>query len=96
MSDINGHGFTAHGPPPEAAFTDGTVTFPVTGQTRVLIEKAAELQGWTVAEYLLAAVLDRAERDIYTDAALRHDWGDVYPTSAEPFTTYFDVLSDRD
>ncbi|MEO5874285.1 MAG: DUF1778 domain-containing protein [Streptosporangiaceae bacterium] len=60
----------------------------------LVIRKAAELQGLTVSEYLLCAVLDRAERDLYTEAAER-DWQEVYPTSAEPLTTLMAVFGDR-
>jgi uncharacterized protein (DUF1778 family) len=33
-----------------------------------LIRKAADLRGWTITQYMLCAVLDRAERDLYEHA----------------------------
>ncbi|GAB3667172.1 hypothetical protein GCM10027589_32760 [Actinocorallia lasiicapitis] len=68
--------------------------FGATEEEANIIRKAAELQGWTVGQYILSTVLDRAERDLHTDAALRSDWDQIYPSSAEPFTSMFDALSD--
>lgn len=67
--------------------------FQTTQDQELLIQKAAELQGLTVDQYILCAVLDRAERDLYTDAATR-DWEEIYPTSAEPLTTMLGVFGE--
>ncbi|GAA3196742.1 DUF1778 domain-containing protein [Actinocorallia longicatena] len=72
---------------------DDDLGFRTTEEEANIIRKAAELQGWTVGQYILCAVLDRAERDIYTDAALRSDWDEVYPTSSEPLTSMLGALS---
>jgi hypothetical protein len=34
-----------------------------------LIRRAADLRGWTITQYVMCAVLDRAERDLYEHAA---------------------------
>lgn len=73
----------------------GHLGFRTTDEEELLIRKAAELQGWTVSQYILCAVLDRAERDLYTEAALRADWDQVYPSSAEPLTSYFGAMGDE-
>lgn len=58
-----------------------------------MIGKAAELLGMTVSEYVLCAVLDRAERDLYQNAALQ-DWTPVYPaTSSEPLTSLLQAFN---
>jgi hypothetical protein len=71
----------------------GLLGFQTTEDQDLVIRKAAELQGLTVPQYILCAVLDRAERDLYTAAAMP-DWEEVYPTSAEPLTTMFGVFGD--
>jgi uncharacterized protein (DUF1778 family) len=43
----------------------GRIGFRTTEDESLLIHKAAELQGWTVTQYVVCAVLDRAERDLY-------------------------------
>ncbi len=64
----------------------------LTEEQNLIIRKAAELQGWTVEEYVLCAVLDRAERDLYEHAA-RDDWDRVFTaTSAEPITSLMEVF----
>jgi uncharacterized protein (DUF1778 family) len=40
------------------------IDFRATKQESVLIRQAADLRGWTVTQYVLCAVLDRAERDL--------------------------------
>lgn len=61
----------------------------------LIIRKAAELQGWSVTDYVRAAVLDRAERDLYEQAAA-DDWQNGYQaTSAEPITSLLDVFNAR-
>jgi uncharacterized protein (DUF1778 family) len=46
----------------------GRIGFRTTAEESLLIHKAAELQGWTVTQFVLCAVLDRAERDLYEHA----------------------------
>lgn len=41
-----------------------------TEEQKLVIQKAAELLGWTVSDYVLCAALDRAERDLYEHAAM--------------------------
>ena len=66
----------------------------LTEEQDLILRKAAELQGWTVEEYVLCAVLDRAERDLYEHAA-RDDWDNVFTaTSAEPITSIMDVFGE--
>lgn len=49
------------------------IVIEITEEQLVVISQAADLLGWTVPEYLLCAVLDRAERDLYVHAALLDD-----------------------
>ncbi len=45
------------------------IGFRTTENEIALIRRAANLRGWTVTQYVLCAVLDRAERDLYEHAA---------------------------
>lgn len=45
------------------------IGFRMTAHEIALIRRAADLRGWTVTQYMLCAVLDRAERDLYEHAA---------------------------
>ncbi|HEU5158357.1 MAG TPA: DUF1778 domain-containing protein [Streptosporangiaceae bacterium] len=45
------------------------IGFRTTEHESALIRKAADLRGLTIAQYVLCAVLDRAERDLYAHAA---------------------------
>ena len=77
-----------------AHFESPSVKLPLSEEQNLLIRKAAELQGWTVTEYVLCALLDRAERDLYEHAA-RTDWETVYPaTSAEPITSVMELFGE--
>jgi uncharacterized protein (DUF1778 family) len=49
-----------------------------------LIRRAADLRGWTVTQYVLCAVLDRAERDLYEDAAAIRPAAAMPDAAAEP------------
>lgn len=49
---------------------NGIIGIRTTADQDVLIRRAAELSGWTVSEFVLCAVLDRAERDVHTHAAV--------------------------
>ncbi|WP_067482329.1 type II toxin -antitoxin system TacA 1-like antitoxin [Actinomadura hibisca] len=46
------------------------IELPVTEEQHLVIRKAADLLGWTVNQYVLCAVLDRAERELYEHAAV--------------------------
>jgi hypothetical protein len=45
------------------------IGFRASENESMLIRRAAELRGWTITQYVLCAVLDRAERDLYEHAA---------------------------
>lgn len=45
------------------------IEFDLSDEQGLVIRKAADLLGWTVPQYVLSAVLDRAERDLYEHAA---------------------------
>jgi uncharacterized protein (DUF1778 family) len=45
------------------------IGFRTTERESALIRRAADLRGLTIAQYVLCAVLDRAERDLYEHAA---------------------------
>jgi hypothetical protein len=49
---------------------DDRIEVLVSEEQDLVIRKAAELVGWTVEQYVLAAALDRAERDLYEHATL--------------------------
>lgn len=62
-----------------------------TEEQDLVIRKAAELVGWTVPEYILCTILDRAERDLYEHAALEP--GAPLPeAAAEPLTALIGAL----
>ncbi|MFI0450558.1 DUF1778 domain-containing protein [Actinomadura sp. 6N118] len=54
-----------------ASRDDNHIEFRTSEEQNRVIRKAAELQGWTVPQYVLSTVLDRAERDLYEYAAAR-------------------------
>jgi uncharacterized protein (DUF1778 family) len=72
----------------------GVIGFRATTDEELVIRKAAELAGWTVTEYVLSAVLDRAERDLYEHAA-QSDWDyrDRVATT-EPFDSLVGVYGE--
>jgi len=53
---------------PASRHTDH-IEFDFSDEQGLVIRKAADLLGWTVPQYVLSAVLDRAERDLYEHAA---------------------------
>jgi hypothetical protein len=59
---------TLPGEPPQERRL-GRIGFRTSQDESLLIHKAAELRGQTVTQYVLCAVLDRAERDLYEHAA---------------------------
>ena len=56
-------GASAHDIPPSRERRLGRIGFRTTAEESLLIHKAAELQGCTVTQYVLCAVLDRAEAE---------------------------------
>ncbi|TDC58420.1 DUF1778 domain-containing protein, partial [Actinomadura sp. GC306] len=44
---------------------DTHIALRMSAEQILVIRKAAELAGWTVTDYVLATVLDRAERDLH-------------------------------
>ncbi|RAY12495.1 hypothetical protein DPM19_25515 [Actinomadura craniellae] len=48
------------------------LAFELTEEQEFIVRRAAELLGWSVTEYILCTVLDRAERDLYEHAAQLH------------------------
>jgi uncharacterized protein (DUF1778 family) len=50
-----------------------------------LIRRAADLRGWTITQYVMCAVLDRAERDLYEHAASTRQEPARPDGAAEPF-----------
>ncbi|MGH3387266.1 MAG: DUF1778 domain-containing protein [Actinomadura sp.] len=76
---------------------DGFIGFRTTAEQELVIRKAAELSGWTVAEYVRSAVLDRAERDLYEHAAQSEwEYGTAAMTAAatEPFDSLVGVYGE--
>ncbi|GAA2161082.1 type II toxin -antitoxin system TacA 1-like antitoxin [Actinomadura napierensis] len=68
--------------------TDDHIVLSTSAEQLLAIRKAAELIGWNVADYVLSAALDRAERDLYEHAAaVRAATPDPPPDtgSAEPY-----------
>ncbi|GAA4228903.1 hypothetical protein GCM10022254_20130 [Actinomadura meridiana] len=57
------------------------ITLHPSAEQLLVIRKAAELIGWTVTDYVMSALLDRAERDLYEHAAAREE---MPPTNTEP------------
>ncbi|MEO3830227.1 DUF1778 domain-containing protein [Actinomadura sp. B10D3] len=52
-----------------AAWGHDHIALPASADQLLVIRKAAELAGWTVSDYVLSTVLDRAERDLHIHAA---------------------------
>ncbi|TDD57959.1 DUF1778 domain-containing protein [Actinomadura rubrisoli] len=69
-----------------ATRNDDHIAFRTSPEQSLVIRKAAELIGWTVSEYVLSTVLDRAERDLYEHAtALESDPPQTEPEPVEPY-----------
>jgi uncharacterized protein (DUF1778 family) len=76
---------------------DGFVGFRTTADQELVIRKAAELSGWTITEYVLSAVLDRAERDLYEHAAQsewQHGTAAMTAAATEPFDSLVGVYGE--
>jgi Protein of unknown function (DUF1778) len=95
MSDVNALPPSSGSSGQGGALGKLCITLNPTEDEDLIIRKAAELQGWSVTDYVRAAVLDRAERDLYEQAAAS-DWENGYPaTSAEPITSLLDAFTAR-
>ncbi|MFS2295452.1 MAG: DUF1778 domain-containing protein [Actinomadura sp.] len=68
-----------------AARVNDHITLPVSAEQILVIRKAAELVGWTVTDYVLSTVLDRAERDLYEHAAAVEAAAPAEHDPADPF-----------
>ncbi|MFA1549452.1 type II toxin -antitoxin system TacA 1-like antitoxin [Actinomadura chokoriensis] len=67
------------------------IAFPTSADQFLVIREAAELIGWTVADYVLSAALDRAERDLHEHAAVQAP--PPAPTAATPYVALLTALS---
>ncbi|MFC5754099.1 DUF1778 domain-containing protein [Actinomadura rugatobispora] len=75
------------------------IELQTTEEQALAIRKAADLVGWTVPQYVLSAALDRAERDLYEQAALEAQATRRAPssdgterTAADPFVAVVTAL----
>ncbi|KAB2384792.1 type II toxin -antitoxin system TacA 1-like antitoxin [Actinomadura montaniterrae] len=79
-----------------ASGTDDRIALSTSAEQLLAIRKAADLIGWNVADYVLSAALDRAERDLYEHAAaLRaaNPGPPPDPKATEPFLALLLALS---
>ena len=75
-----------------AAHADKHVALRLSAEQFLVIRRAAELVGWTVTDYVLSAILDRAERDLYEHAAALEAAAPATPTEADPTDPYVALL----
>ncbi|HZB29005.1 MAG TPA: DUF1778 domain-containing protein [Streptosporangiaceae bacterium] len=68
------------------------IGFRTTEQEGALIRRAADLRGLTITQYVLCAVLDRAERDLYEHAA-RTQQAPMPEGAAEPLHALANLFS---
>lgn len=59
------------------------IQFPVSGGTRALCRKAAELEGMTVNEWMRAALFERAERT-FAEHGVEYPMPPVHPERPKP------------
>lgn len=71
------------------AADDDRITVHPSADQLLVIRKAAELIGWTVTDFVLSAVLDRAERDLYEHAAALEA---TTPSETDPTGPYTALL----
>jgi uncharacterized protein (DUF1778 family) len=69
------------------------IGFRTTVNEGTLIRMAADLRGWTVTQYVLCAVLDRAERDLYEHAARTRPARSIQDGAAEPLHTLANLFT---
>jgi uridine phosphorylase len=67
--------------------------FRTTEHESTLIRRAADLRGLTVTQYVLCAVLDRAERDLYEHAARTQQEPPMPEGTVEPFHALANLFS---
>lgn len=76
-----------------AAWGHDHIALPASADQLLVIRKAAELAGWTVSDYILSTVLDRAERDLYAHAAAQEAAvPPPLPGSGRPFVALLAAL----
>lgn len=78
-----------------ATRADDHISLPTSADQLLVIRKAAELAGWTVGDYVLSAVLDRAERDLYEHAAAQEASAPdpPAPDSTDPYVALLVALT---
>jgi uncharacterized protein (DUF1778 family) len=69
------------------------IGFRTTEHESALIRRAADLRGLTVTQYVLCAVLDRAERDLYEHAARTGQEAKMSDGAVEPFHAVANLFS---
>ncbi|HEY8481702.1 MAG TPA: DUF1778 domain-containing protein [Spirillospora sp.] len=78
-----------------AAHADKHVALRLSAEQFLVIRRAAELVGWTVTDYVLSAILDRAERDLYEHAAALDAAALTGVTDADPADPFLALLLAR-
>lgn len=76
-----------------APHTDDHIALRLSAEQLLVIRKAAELAGWTVTDYVLCTVLDRAERDLYEHAAALEATAPTDFTDTDPANPFLALLS---
>ncbi|WP_433468040.1 DUF1778 domain-containing protein [Spirillospora sp. CA-128828] len=71
---------------------DDHITLRTSADQFLVIQKAAELIGWTVTDFVLSAALDRAERDLYEHAAAQQPTAPD-PTAPDPADPYLALVT---
>jgi uncharacterized protein (DUF1778 family) len=69
------------------------IGFRTTEHESELIRRAADLRGLTVTQYVLCAVLDRAERDLYEHAARTRREAKMPDGAVEPLHAVANLFS---
>ncbi|MFA1539461.1 type II toxin -antitoxin system TacA 1-like antitoxin [Actinomadura monticuli] len=70
------------------------IAFRISADQFLVIRKAAELVGWTVDDFVLSTVLDRAERDLYEHAAAQQTpAAPADPDPSGPFVALLTALT---
>ncbi|GAA0576936.1 type II toxin -antitoxin system TacA 1-like antitoxin [Actinomadura livida] len=76
-----------------ATHADDHIALRMSAEQILVIRKAAELAGWTVTDYVLSTVLDRAERDLYEHAAALEAAAPTDFTDTDPSDPFLALLS---
>ena len=63
---------------------NGMISIWTNADQDLVIRRAAELSGWTVREFVLCAVLDRAEREVHAHAARAAEGHEDHALALEP------------